>query len=429
MSAAAAPAFADFAQRAATVLVGEYGYGPLPPEALAAPPLAGRFPLVLSQGRQSGMAMTLHLVAFCPADGLAPDALAERLDALTELVRRVGEQGNADAQRGGPGRQVEALLLWVYGAVVPPDQAQAVAAMRREARGSSFGRWPVRSAAVALTPLAVWADSGPLATWQARLARDLVARTHGSPPVADGAASAASGQRRLALGGAAPLRAAPMSYALLALIGIFFAIETLFGGSTSGATLVRFGALVPLLVEQGQWWRLIAAAFLHIGLTHLLFNAWALYIYGPLVERLFGPLRFLAIYIIAAIGGDLLSIGLSNSISAGASGAIFGLLGATISLTLRRGGAFPGGLRDALLRNAVAVVAINAVIGFAVPGINLFAHGGGFLAGAAAGALLRPQPAIARRQQGPLGAALGIAAAVLCVAALVAALLWGFTGI
>jgi rhomboid protease GluP len=146
------------------------------------------------------------------------------------------------------------------------------------------------------------------------------------------------------------------------------------------------------------------------------------------VERLYGPLRFAAIYVIAAVAGDLLSVGLSNSISAGASGAIFGLLGATISLTLRRGGAFPGGLRDALLRNAVAVVAINAVISFTVPGINLFAHGGGFLAGAATGALLRPRPAFARRPQGPLGAALGIAAMAACLLALIAALVWGFGG-
>src|SRR6185312_6108428 len=138
--------------------------------------------------------------------------------------------------------------------------------------------------------------------------------------------------------------------------------------ATSSATLVRFGALVPLLVEQGQWQRLISAAFLHIGWAHLLFNGWALYIYGPLVERLFGSLRFAAIYIIAAIAGNLLSIGLSNSISAGASGAIFGLLGATIALMLRRRDAFPGGMREALLRNAVAVVAVNAVISVAVPG-------------------------------------------------------------
>jgi len=228
----------------------------------------------------------------------------------------------------------------------------------------------------------------------------------------------AAQQRRRDLAGILSGGPAPATYALLVLIGLFFAAMQLSGGSTSTRVLIKFGALVTPLVLAGQWWRLVSAAFLHIGWAHIAFNGFALYIYGPLVERLYGPTRFLTIYLLAAVTGDLLSLPFVDGISAGASGAIFGLFGATISLVLRHRRRLPTMIREPLWRNAVAVVVLNAVLSVAVAGINLYAHAGGFLAGLLLGALLQPRPLVSGRKQGAFGAAVGIAVAAMSVVAL-----------
>ncbi|GEM_PF-1245547 len=416
--------FDNFVRAALLRLTGEDHYQPLELEALRAEPLAGRLPIVLSRGYRSGMAVNFHIIAICPADGLTPVDFAARADALAEFVRRVGEQGNADARAGGSGRQVSALLIWVFAAAVSSSDVVRAASLQRSVRGSSFGQWPLDCASVTLANGQVRLPLSPPGRWRARLAGELVqswrdATSPAATEMARGALSETRG-RRDAFGRLLQARATPATTALLVLVVLFFLAMELSGGSTRSPVLLRFGALVPDLVRQGQWWRVVSAAFLHIGWAHIFFNGWALYLYGPIVERLYGKMRFLGIYLIAAIAGDLLSLPFVNGISAGASGAIFGLLGVTIALLVRYRRQVPAGVRDPLLKNAVVVVGINVVLSLAVAGINLYAHAGGFIAGAICGLLFRPTPLVDGKPQGPVGAAVGVGVGIMAIAALVA---------
>ncbi|MGI8914194.1 MAG: rhomboid family intramembrane serine protease [Chloroflexota bacterium] len=415
------PVTADFDRFVAVAtahLAEDGGYGSIPePEGqqrdMAVPRIFGRT-------RTSGMAVSVDLVALACADGLTTTDMDAQLDRLVALVQRIGEQGNLEAQRGGQGRQVTALMLWVFAGPVSAEVMATAAGRQRTVRGTTFGRWPVDCAAIALADGRVALPPDLRRRRRTRLAADLFRAWQGPNAESGGQdlAPIAGRQRRRELAGVLSGGAAPATYTLLGLIALFFAAMELSGGSTTSAVLVRFGALVTPLVLSGQWWRLVSAAFLHSGWAHILFNGWALYIYGPLVERLYGPTRFLTIYLPAAIAGDALSLPLVGGISAGASGAIFGLFGATISLVLRHRRSLPSAIREPLLRNAVAVVGINAVLSIAVAGINLYAHAGGFLAGLLLGALLRPRPIVADKRQGIAGAAVGMAVTAVSLVAL-----------
>jgi membrane associated rhomboid family serine protease len=135
-------------------------------------------------------------------------------------------------------------------------------------------------------------------------------------------------------------------------------------------------------VADGQWYRLITSAFLHerlgsgLGILHIAFNMWALIIVGPPLERVLGRLRFLAVYLVSALGGSVLYylIAPATAEALGASGAIFGLFGAYFVMARR--------LRvDA--RQIMFLIVLNLVIGFIVPNIGWQAHVGGLIAGAA----------------------------------------------
>ena len=136
----------------------------------------------------------------------------------------------------------------------------------------------------------------------------------------------------------------------------------------------------PVLVANGEWWRVLSGAFLHFGLTHLAVNMLSLYILGRDLEAYLGSAKYAAIYFLSAIGGAVavLFFAVPFADVAGASGAIFGLLGATgVALYQRK----------ANLRSLFAILAINVVISF-LPGISLAAHAGGLLVGAVAGAIV-----------------------------------------
>ena len=154
--------------------------------------------------------------------------------------------------------------------------------------------------------------------------------------------------------------------------------------------LIDFGAKVDQAVAHGQVWRLFTAMFLHIGVIHLLFNMYALYILGPLVEGYFGHVRFLVIYLLGGLFGSLASYAFSPAISAGASGAIFALAGAIPVYFLRYRENF--GVRgSALLKNIIFVIALNLVFDFmSMAGIDTWGHIGGLLGGAAISAGLLP---------------------------------------
>jgi len=146
------------------------------------------------------------------------------------------------------------------------------------------------------------------------------------------------------------------------------------------------GTLVPWYTGNGDWWRLITSAFLHVGIIHLAVNMLSLYMIGPTLERFVGRVRFLAIYLVSLLGGSvavMLWSGLLVPV-AGASGALFGLLGAL-------GVIFTKYKFD--LRQLLIVLALNLWISFQFAGISWQGHVGGLVTGAAMGAIMVYPPA------------------------------------
>ncbi len=185
--------------------------------------------------------------------------------------------------------------------------------------------------------------------------------------------------------------------ALLVAILVAFLLEVALGGPAALArgprvdTLVTLGAMVPALVASGQPWRLVTATFLHAGLLHLALNAYALWLFGSVVEGTFGRARFLAIYFLSGFLGSAASYAFSplslaglGSVGVGASGAIVGLLGAFIAYNFRRRHLATA---SANLRWALMIIGINVVFGLTFPGVDNKAHLAGLLAGMAAGVL------------------------------------------
>ncbi|MBI2818893.1 MAG: rhomboid family intramembrane serine protease [Acidobacteria bacterium] len=162
-------------------------------------------------------------------------------------------------------------------------------------------------------------------------------------------------------------------------------------GSIDGYTLVRFGAKYGLLIEAGEWWRFVTPIFLHGSLLHLGMNSWVLYDLGPTVESLYGRQRYLVLYVLSGIGGNLLSYWWSPySLSIGASGSILGLVGAMITYGYRNRSRLGESVRNMYVRWAIYVL----IFGFLVPFIDNAAHIGGLLAGMAFGWLVSDMPSI-----------------------------------
>jgi rhomboid protease GluP len=161
-------------------------------------------------------------------------------------------------------------------------------------------------------------------------------------------------------------------------------------GTEDMRVLVLFGAKVNELVAAGETWRLLSAMFIHIGVLHLLFNLYALNALGPLVEGYYGHLRFAAIYLLGGLFGSLASYAFSPAPSAGASGAIFGLAGATTVYFLRYRENF-GARGRAILQNMLLVIGINLAFGMFSPGIDNWGHLGGLVGGAALAWGLQPK--------------------------------------
>lgn len=164
-------------------------------------------------------------------------------------------------------------------------------------------------------------------------------------------------------------------------------------GTTNSQVLTTFGMKVNQLVAAGQTWRLFTAMFLHIGVLHLLSNLYALYVLGPMVEGYYGHARFLAIYLIGGLTGSVASYAFSTASSAGASGAIFALIGATTVYFLRYRDNF-GERGRVIIQNMFLVIAVNLLFGLSVPFIDNWGHMGGLFGGAlvALGLLPRYRP-------------------------------------
>ncbi|GAP62492.1 hypothetical protein ARMA_0915 [Ardenticatena maritima] len=236
-----------------------------------------------------------------------------------------------------------------------------------------------------------------------------------------------------------PLYRVWLTYLLILInLGVFL-VETVLGllwgaglnATTNTCMLLFFGAKFNLFIQAGQYWRLITPIFLHIGIFHLLVNMFALRILGSDIESLFGTARFAIIYLVAGVGGTIASMLFNSSISAGASGAIFGLIGAeAVFLYINRDSL--GIFSDDRLQSLLGVIIINLLFGVAVPGIDNAGHIGGLLTGALVGWLLSPRyeeipatlpdgrPVIAIRDTNPLRRSLPkVAALVLVIVVLV----------
>jgi rhomboid protease GluP len=145
--------------------------------------------------------------------------------------------------------------------------------------------------------------------------------------------------------------------------------------------------MIPALVARGEWYRLVTAMFLHVGLFHLALNGFALYVFGGLVEQVLGSARFLGIYLVTGFAGSAVSFAFGDPSRAavGASGAVFGLLGAWLAYNLRRRSL---GLAQANVRWVLTLLAINLAFGLILPRIDWLAHLGGLAAGLVGGFLI-----------------------------------------
>lgn len=176
-----------------------------------------------------------------------------------------------------------------------------------------------------------------------------------------------------------------LTYFFLAVLIAVFILMELSGGSQNPRVLLFYGAKYDPLILAGEWWRFVTPMFLHIGFMHILFNGFALYSLGSLTEQIFGSVRFFFIYMLAGISGVVGSFAFSDNISAGASGAIFGLFGALLYFGTQNKELF----FRTLGTNILVVLGINLVIGFLSPGIiDNYAHLGGLVGGFFASAIV-----------------------------------------
>jgi rhomboid protease GluP len=199
--------------------------------------------------------------------------------------------------------------------------------------------------------------------------------------------------------------ATPGTYILLAINIFVFGWMVLHGVSAKDPTtaqLVHYGATNAYLVLTGQWWRLLTATFVHVGLLHIATNMWCLWNLGLLGEPLLGPAGLIAVYLITGVAGNLLSL-LFNvfhrdgvSVGAGASGAVFGIAGILIVLLSNKKLPIPAFELSRLRRSVIQFAVLNLIIGYAanltsIVNIDNHAHIGGFLSGLALGVPLLPR--------------------------------------
>jgi rhomboid protease GluP len=215
-------------------------------------------------------------------------------------------------------------------------------------------------------------------------------------------------------------RAAPGTYLMLGVniaVYLWMVLHGVDPRDPSEAALLHYGANQTWLVLHGEWYRLLTATFLHVGLLHLATNMWCLWNLGILGEPLIGPYGMVAVYMITGVAGNLLSMGMNilffnwshNNIvlfipGAGASGAVFGIAGILIVLLSNRRLPFPWEELQRLRSSVIKFAAINLVIGLSTMFVNVgiridnAAHIGGFLSGLALGVPLAPRMTAGRER-------------------------------
>jgi membrane associated rhomboid family serine protease len=204
-----------------------------------------------------------------------------------------------------------------------------------------------------------------------------------------------------------------VTYALIAINVIAFLTEegqfTLFGSTIHGK-VIEEGVLWRPFVNEGQYWRLLTGAFLHENLLHIGFNMYLLYLLGMMLEPAIGSTRFAIIYFASLFAGSLGALVATASPTLGASGAIFGLMGAAVvELRARRLSVWQSGIGG--------LIVINLILSFSLAGISVGAHIGGLIGGFAAGMVIRTCD---ERGYGAVGLIACVLLAAACIVASIA---------
>jgi rhomboid protease GluP len=191
--------------------------------------------------------------------------------------------------------------------------------------------------------------------------------------------------------------------------------------SPTGRALETLGMTGSVAWMEGRWWTLLTAIYLHGGVLHILFNVLWIRQLGPAVEELYGPARLVVIFTVSGAAGFVVSNSIGVPFTIGASGAIFGLLGAIVAFGRKRGGVFG----QMVLRQYGQWALVLFVFGFFMPGVNNWAHAGGFVGGLASGLVLSLAE---HRTETALDKLLAAAAVALTVAGFALALWTAFAG-
>ncbi|MGY1864566.1 MULTISPECIES: rhomboid family intramembrane serine protease [Nocardia] len=221
---------------------------------------------------------------------------------------------------------------------------------------------------------------------------------------------------RTVSGAAAARTAAPyVTYALIAINSVIYALtaaqaKSLMDNQRGSALFLDWVLWAPA-VADGEWWRVLGSGFLHYGPIHLLLNMFALYVVGRDAELVLGRLRYLAVYLVSLLGGSAaVMLFAQNSLTAGASGAVYGMFGAITVILIR--------LRQNP-NQMLILIGINVFISFSLPGISLWGHLGGLAAGTLATIGILFLPAWLRVKTPEAARAVGwVSVAVLAIAAL-----------
>lgn len=209
------------------------------------------------------------------------------------------------------------------------------------------------------------------------------------------------------------------TYLILAIIVALYFWMWRAGGGESARVAREFGGKDNDLIRAGQYWRLITPIFLHGGTLHLFTNALSLYWFGTQLERFYGWRKYLMIFLVAGIAGNLASFWRTPLPSLGASGALFGLIGAGLIFPIRYRSLIPEQARSHILTQLLLITGLNLGLGFSIPQVDNWAHMGGLIGGAFVALFLIPD-GLLDRHPGRIRNALlsaGVALSLLLVGA------------
>jgi membrane associated rhomboid family serine protease len=206
----------------------------------------------------------------------------------------------------------------------------------------------------------------------------------------------------------------PVTFALIGAIVAVFIVQIATGGNIMNATgnTINLGSDIPVLVAQGQYWRLVTSVFLHVGLIHLALNAYGLYIFGSFVERMFGRVQLIAMFLVTGFFASAFTYALAPQSEwlvqgLGASGAVFGLAGMFFAYAYRRRDTQMG---RAMLQNGATFIVLNVIFALVNPSIGWKAHLGGLIAGFIGGFLMESTEDKTRRRTVQVATVVGLLA-------------------